>query len=734
MKRALADAGYAQREFDREHTCAILGVGGGGSPLGVMYGLRSSMPLLNTIEGLPTSGEDVIRLAGDQLPEWTEDSFPGFLLNVAVGRTANRFNFGGSNYAVDAACASSLAAVHACIRELEMGTANVAVALGADTVNTPYSFMAFSKTHALSPQGRCRPFDEQADGIVLSEGIGAVILKRLEDAERDGDEIYAVIRGIGSSSDGKDKGLTAPNATGQLRALRRAYQKAGISPDRVELIEAHGTGTVVGDRTEATSLTMVMQEAGAANQSCALGSVKSMIGHSKCAAGIAGLIKTAMALRHRTLPPTLVETPNSQADFPSSALYLNTATRPWVHADDSSRVAGVSAFGFGGTNVHVVMEEYTDGYLDEAGPALRKWPAELLVWRAPDREKLSQHLAGALEKIRGGARPALNEWSASLWRASRPIASDSPTLCMVAESLEDAAAKLESAIATLAKGEPRWTDPRGVFFAEQPLADRGQLAVLFPGQGSQYVNMLADTAINFDELRAALDRACTEAVHDPSGANGASEPSDHLPLSRRIYPPSSFTEEDGRRYEEQLASTDVAQPAIGATSIGMWRLLQSLGVRADCFAGHSYGEWTALCAAGALSEADLIRLSRRRGQLMKDAASHASGGMMAVSAGAEQVADLVAPLEGVWLANLNGPNQTVVSGTDDGLEQLAQAAKAQKLKARRLPVACGFHSPLVEGGGGAAGGLTARGGMEFPHGASLLQRHCRALRGGAGSD
>ena len=235
-------------------------------------------------------------------------------MNVAVGRIANRFNLGGPNYAIDAACGSSLAAVYACIRELQMGTSDVAIALGADTVQTPYAYMAFSKTHALSPKGRCRPFDAAADGIVLSEGVGAVILKRLADAERDGDRIYGVIKGMGASSDGRDKGLTAPRLEGQLRALRRAYAQAGVSPGQVGLIEAHGTGTVVGDQTEAQALIQLMREAQAGPQSCAVGSVKSMIGHTKCAAGIAGLIKTTCALPPRA-PADPGRTPNAKGDF-----------------------------------------------------------------------------------------------------------------------------------------------------------------------------------------------------------------------------------------------------------------------------------------------------------------------------------------------------------------------------------------------------------------------------------
>ena len=295
---------------------------------------------LETVPGLALDSHELMDKCRPLMPEWTEDSFPGILMNVAVGRIANRFNLGGPNYAIDAACGSSLAAVYACVRELQVGTSDVAIALGADTVQTPYAYMAFSKTHALSPKGRCRPFDAAADGIVLSEGVGAVILKRLADAERDGDRIYGVIKGMGASSDGRDKGLTAPRLEGQLRALRRAYAQAGVSPGQVGLIEAHGTGTVVGDQTEAQALIQLMREAEAGPQSCAVGSVKSMIGHTKCAAGIAGLIKTTLALHHRVLPPTLVETPNPKGDFEEGVLYLNTEPRPWVHGARSPPLCG----------------------------------------------------------------------------------------------------------------------------------------------------------------------------------------------------------------------------------------------------------------------------------------------------------------------------------------------------------------------------------------------------------
>ncbi|MFO0845675.1 MAG: beta-ketoacyl synthase N-terminal-like domain-containing protein [Gemmataceae bacterium] len=421
-QRRTYEPGVVKRSFNRDRTAAILGIGGGGSPLAVMYGFRTCLPLLETVPGLDMNAQEVLDKSRGVLPEWTEDSFPGILFNVAVGRVANRFNLGGPNYAIDAACGSSLAAVYACVRELELGTSDLAIAMGADTVQTPYAYMAFSKTHALSPNGRCRPFDAAADGIVLSEGVGAVILKRLDDAVRDGDRIYAVIKGMGASSDGRDKGLTAPRAEGQLRALRRAYGQAGVSPATVELIEAHGTGTVAGDQTESKALAQMMQEAGAEPQSCAVGSVKSMIGHTKCAAGIAGLIKAALSLHHRTLPPTVVETPNG--NFTDGPLYLNTEARPWVKGDGPRR-AGVSAFGFGGTNFHAVLSEYDGDYLDER-PALTRWPAELFVWAADKRDSLSQQIAHIADLLKAGAKPALRTWPPRRGRPRRSARTGRP--------------------------------------------------------------------------------------------------------------------------------------------------------------------------------------------------------------------------------------------------------------------------------------------------------------------
>jgi acyl transferase domain-containing protein/NAD(P)-dependent dehydrogenase (short-subunit alcohol dehydrogenase family)/NAD(P)H-dependent flavin oxidoreductase YrpB (nitropropane dioxygenase family)/acyl carrier protein len=684
VRRALADAGYADRPFDRERTAVILGAGGGAAQLAISYSFRSYLPMLATVPGLKDSAADILRQAETLLPEWTEDSFPGILINVIAGRVANRFNFGGPNFSIDAACGSSLAALHAGVRELEMGTSDMAVVMGADTVQNPYTYMAFSNTHAFSPRGRCSTFDEAADGIVISEGVAAVILKRLADAERDGDRIYAIIKGVGASSDGRDKGLTAPRPEGQLRALQRAYSKANVSPARVEFVEAHGTGTVVGDQTEVASLGRILRDSGASPQSCVIGSVKSMIGHTKCAAGLAGLLNATLALHHKVLPPLLVEKPNSKAKFEESPFFLNGEARPWIHGGAEPRVAGVSAFGFGGTNFHAVLEEYTGDYLDEARPALNRWPAELFVWRRESTDNLVSAVQSVRDALAHGATPELADLAYSLCKAN-PAETDLPAVAIVAATLEDLKQKLEGALTLLRSGQKYGHDPRGIFFTtggQRPQEDR--IAFLFPGQGSQYPNMLAQLAMVFPEVRQSFDEA-EAALADRLDK----------PLGKYIFPPSAFTPEQEKRNREALTRTDVAQPALGAASLGLFRLLTRLGVQADMFAGHSYGDYVALCAAGAISSEDLIRLSHARGQVILEATERMAGAMAAIEADADGVAAVLTGIEGVTAANLNSPKQTVISGTEEGIRAALECFNKQGVRAQRIPVACAFHSSLV---------------------------------------
>lgn len=679
---ALEDAGYNKRPFNRERTSCIVGIGGGAGPKSVAYGFRTCMRLADYFSDMPILSDEIIEKAGDVLPDWTEDSFPGFLANICSGRVSNRFDFGGTNYAIDAACASSLASLDACVRELECGDSDMAIAMGADAVQTPLSYMAFSKTHALSQKGHSKPFDAEGDGIVLSEGVGVVVLKRLADAERDGDRIYSVIKGIGSSSDGKAKGLTAPNASGQARALHRAYGKANISPDRVGLMEAHGTGTVVGDQTEATSLSTVLRESGAPVKSCALGSVKSMIGHSKCAAGIAGLIKTSLALHHKVLPPTLVDEPNPKAGFDESSLYLNTRLRPWVSGDESPRVAGVSAFGFGGTNFHTVLAEYRGGF-EESGSANQTWPTELFAWTG-SRESIKQEvtdLAGSLENA--SHEIDLAELSAAINRNANEREADGDSiLTIIAGDLPDLIRKLRSTLSVLST-QATLEDPRGVFLS--PIASAAKkVAFLFPGQGSQYPNMLADVAVAFPTVRASFDLA--EAVVG-----------DRLPrpLGAYLYPPSAFSEEEERDQLRELSRTEIAQPSLGACSAGMVRLLAEFGVSPDAVAGHSYGEYVGLFAAGNITEEELFEISYLRGKAIRDNLE-AGSTMLAINADFSAVSPLLKGKSDVFVANLNSPGQTVLSVADNRLDDLIELFNGKGINTKQIPVACGFHSPFVE--------------------------------------
>ena len=682
VRQALQDAGYTNRAFAREQTSVILGVGGGAGDLGQQYAIRSGLPLF-----VDNPSAEV----WDRLPEWSEDSFAGILLNVTAGRVANRFDLGGVNYTVDAACASSLAAVYLATRELESGTSDMVIVGGADTVQNPFAYLCFSKTHALSPRGRCRAFDESADGIVISEGIGVLVLKRLVDAERDGDRIYAVIKAVAGSSDGRDKGLTAPRPEGQVRALDRAYAKAGFSPATVGLIEAHGTGTVAGDQAEVESLSRVFNAARALRQSCAIGSVKSMIGHTKCTAAVAGLIKVALALHHKVLPPTInVENPNPKARFPESPFYVNTETRPWIHGvDDQPRRAGVSSFGFGGTNFHAVVEEYTGNFLESVGEAtLHNWPGELMLWAGSSRQELLQSVESLEQALAGGATPVLRDLSYTLWKVATERNSANGLsllrLTLVTDSLEDFRKKLALAAERLRSGEVSIEDPRGIYYTENPLADGGKIAFLFPGQGSQYVDMLRELAGYFPEVRQRFEIADRILAHLLPRA-----------LSSHVFPPPRFSQDEERACQQSLTYTTIAQPALGAADLGLFYLLQCFGIKPAMVAGHSYGEYVALCSAGVFSEQLLYTLSEARGRFIVESGSPDLGTMAAVSERSEQVAEILESVEGIWIANVNAPRQTVISGTRQGVENAVKRLESCGVQARPIPVACAFHSPLI---------------------------------------
>ncbi|MGW3912217.1 SDR family NAD(P)-dependent oxidoreductase [Streptomyces sp. NPDC005070] len=681
-RRALEDAGYGDggREFDRSRTSVVFGAEAG-SDLSNAATLRAVLP---SYHGRVPEGLD------GQLPRLTEDSFPGMLANVISGRIANRLDLGGANFTVDAACASSLAAVDVACKELVGGSSDVVLCGGADLHNGINDYVLFSSVHALSPTGRSRSFDGSADGIALGEGVACVVLKRLADAERDGDRIYGVIKGLGSSSDGRSRGLTAPRPEGQRSALERAYRNAGVSPADVGLVEAHGTGTVVGDRTELTVLGEVFGKAGAEPGSCVLGSVKSQIGHTKCAAGLAGLIKATLALYTGVRPPTLhLEHPNAAWDEESSPFVFHTRARPWA-APARQRLAGVSAFGFGGTNFHVVLGAHADG----AAPAqaLDAWPAELFVFRG--RDTAAAHRA--VEELLGAAEADGRPWrlrDLALSAARRAdVCPDPARVAIVAADVDELTGRLRRALAGehdpahgvhLVPQRDGRTSPAAAS-AQDPA--EGKVAFLFPGQGSQRPGMLTDLFVAFPELRHYLEL----------GADHAG----------RLYPPAAFDDSARDRQRAALTDTRAAQPALGITGLAAHALLTTAGVRPDMAAGHSYGELVALSAAGALSPETLLALSSERAAAILAAAGADRGAdpgtMAAVTAGAAEVVGALRTVEApatVVVANRNAPRQTVISGPADDVTDAVRLLRAAGYDARRIPVACAFHSPVVAGAG-----------------------------------
>ncbi|WP_235826014.1 type I polyketide synthase, partial [Candidatus Frankia alpina] len=677
--RALRGAGYDTgqkaagegRPFDRSRASVVFGTEAG-TDLSGAYGLRSLWPGL--LGPLPAELDEF-------LPELDEDSFPGMLANVIAGRVANRLDFGGVNFTVDAACASSLAALDAGCKELLAGSSDLVLCGGVDTHAGAHDFLLFSSVHALSPGGRCRSFDAGADGTSLGEGAAAVVLKRLADAERDGDRIHAVIRAVAGSSDGRALGLTAPRKAGQVLSLERAYTRAGISPSDVGLLEAHATGTVVGDRTELATLTEVFTDHGATPGQCAVGSVKSQIGHTKCAAGLAGLIKAAKAVETGVRPPTLhIDTPNTYWDADTSPFYFDEAAKPWA-APPGQRHAGVSAFGFGGTNFHVVLSAYDGG--PEPAHGLDQWPAELFAVRGADRAAAGRaldRLAALVGTNDDAGRPFRLR---DLARTTCAAGGGPVQVAFVVEDLDGLPAAIEAARTFTA-------NPRAGLFVRND-TEPGATAFLFPGQGSQRPGMLADLFVAFPRLRAVLDLA-------PQWVG-------------TMFPPAAFTREQKADQVAAITDTRAAQPTLGLAGLAVHDLLTGLGVRPDHVGGHSYGELIALCAAGALDRADLVGLSEARAAAILAAAGDGPGTMAAVQAPVERVREVLAGLGGaaggghVVIANHNAPRQCVISGPTAAVAEAVAALGRAGLTARPIPVACAFHSPVVAA---AAGTLADR--------------------------
>ncbi|HDS1199246.1 TPA: SDR family NAD(P)-dependent oxidoreductase [Shewanella algae] len=700
-KEVLEDAGIHEgSDYDRDRIGITLGIGGG-QKISQSLNARLQYPVLKKVfreSGVSEQdSEMLIRKFQDQYIHWEENSFPGSLGNVIAGRIANRFDLGGMNCVVDAACAGSLAAMRMALTELTEGRSDMMLTGGVCTDNSAYMYMSFSKTPAFTSDEQIKPFDADSRGMMIGEGIGMVALKRLEDAERDGDRIYAVIKGVGASSDGKFKSIYAPRPEGQAKALQRAYDDAGFPPHTLGLMEAHGTGTAAGDVAEFSGLNAVMSQDNPELQHIALGSIKSQVGHTKSTAGTAGVIKAALALHHKVLPPTInVKQPNPKMAVEQSPFYLNTQTRPWMpRTDGTPRRAAVSSFGFGGTNFHLVLEEHS--------PELPKQPARLrrtplpLLFCAPDKPALVQEISALLKTLNSDAHGDLETLYAP-YRLGSQTQVQGPRLGLLACDTIELQHKLQLALSKLqstAEEQPRtrWQQ-QGVEYRSAPLTE-AKTAALFAGQGSQYLQMGSGLTQLYPELRAefaAADREFSrQGIADKYGMG---------PLSARVFPIAKFSPQANKEDELALANTRFAQSAIGALGMGQFTLLCQAGFQADMLAGHSFGELSALRAAGALSRESYYALAFARGDAMASVPEDKDPGAMSAvilpSATERNTLEQLLQTEPeVQIANINSPVQLVIAGASEAVARLNLKLNEAGLRAIALPVSGAFHTPLV---------------------------------------
>ncbi len=694
---ALADAGYADRPFDRENTGVILGRGATpnrGTITGQLAGQGVDLTTDLIAKLLPELDaailEKIRRSLIESLPPLPPEASPGLVSNVAVGRIANRLDLQGPSYMIDAACASSLIAVEQAMKELRSGSSRMMLAGGVQASMPPQVYMLFCQLQALSRES-AKPFDIGADGTILAEGVGFLVLKRLADAEADGDTIYAVLRGAGLASDGRAQGLLTPRLEGEILAIRRAYERNGLAPASVGLIEAHGTGIALGDRTELQALRAAFPPSANGFPSVAIGSVKSMIGHCIPAAGIASLIKTALALRFKILPPTLCGTVRPEFHEPDNPFYVNTEPRPWIHADRSQpRRAGVNAFGFGGINAHLVLEEYTGAGADEDSGYV--WPTELLLFSAETPEALVARIESVSAAV--ASRPEVELAAVARWLAEEPMGR-----CRLAFQARDLADFREQATQALGKlaaaKKPRGQTRDGlVFDLETPTEPEGGTAFLFPGQGSQYAGMLAELCMAFPMVRREFD--LSDAAYRGLWPI--------LPSQCVYPPPTGLGEERAAELDRQFHRIDAGLETIFTANYAMFKLLERFGVGCDVMVGHSTGEYSALAAAGVVALPDasgqvvLKQELNRFFYAMNTPEKVAKGALLTVGNISEgSLQEALAGAKGeVHIAMDNCPSQKILFGSPTAIETLRERFQAEGGLCQVLPFGHAYHTPLLD--------------------------------------
>lgn len=657
-RQALADAGYDTKAFDRARTGVFIGASVS-EYKDVMGARHRAQQMVDGDFGDALSADEATSLkasVADVVPI-RAFSIPGSLLNMIACSVSQTFDLNGPAMQIDAACSSALVAIHEAAVNLRARQCNLAIAGGVYLNLHPDNLVGFSRIGAVSLCGVCRPFDERADGFVMGEGIGLVVLKRYDDAVRDGDRIYAVMRGSGCNNDGRGEGPMTPRPEGQIEAMRRAHAELQLPIESIGYVETHGTATTVGDATEVGALKQFFAEkAGHALHEpfAYLGSIKANIGHTMSAAGVAGFIKTCLMLHHRVIPPQPgCESVNSKLDLGRSPFRITDQAREWVRPARFPRRAAVSSFGFGGTNAHVIIEE---------APRSEEVPAQ--------QEELFLLSAATPQLLISYAKTLADEIEA---RSLRPVdvALTLSTRAVFATRATFVAKGREALVAALRSVTP-------VTVSEGAAAPK--LAFLFPGQGAQKVNLLKELVDRFPSIRARLEQY---------------ERAAGISMLEVLYPSSGA---DLAAAQAQLTRTEICQPVMAALGLSLYAFLEQLNVVPHVVLGHSLGEFAAAAVADMMTPEQAVRLVAARGQLMNELTLGDTGAMLAVRAERSTVEQLLSSgPDGVWLANHNHPTQVVLSGTTPGIAQAELKLNAAQLKSTRLEVSHAFHSPLLGG-------------------------------------
>ena len=723
--KAIEQAGYGDdgKQFPRERAGVVFAnaLGGENRNLSNIRVWSNHTAELAKQHGMPASAkESFMEDVNEQSPKVDEDTMPGELANVVSGRVANLLDLQGPNHAMDAACASSMAAVMDACRLLQTRQADVMLAGATDRTMDPATYAKFSAIGALSPT-HSTPFDAGANGFVMGEGAGVMVLKRLSDAISDDDVIHAVIRGVGGSSDGRGKGITAPSQRGQIQAIARAYNQAGYPASSVELVEAHGTSTKVGDATELSTLTRLWTDADSGDN-VAVGSIKSQIGHLKAAAGIAGIIKSVMALHHRTIPPSAgFETPNPTVDWPNIPFFVPTQAREWPVPSHHPRRAGVSAFGFGGTNFHIALEGYDPSYHQEmaedwedrwhsyarsssasapsildasAKPtltheAMKAIEGGVLLLSGNSIEELTAslstvHFEGALFD----SDPRGLRLSMALQDASSNFQADAPCrMALVATSWAEFEKRKTLASSSLSdKAKWGFLQAQGILVSDEAsLPDGVKVAHMYPGQGSQYVGMTTDLFHRYGPVQNVWQASDSTMVEVLDGETL-----------------SSFVLREGLEKEERIAAehklkqTEYTQPAMLTADLAIEHALNAYGHHPDMVAGHSLGEYAALMASGILNMDGALRAAAARGTEMGSVEIDDKGLMASVTAPFEDVERILSSCDGyVIAANKNSPKMTVIAGATDAVQNVMKAFEEEGFNCVPLATSHAFHSSIV---------------------------------------